>query len=62
MGSRVDLILQPPLAVTQVRERETDMALALVVRIVHRDQQPLSILPLPSKGDKAVVGPVALSQ
>src|SRR5438445_4390293 len=42
------------------RERQTDVALALVAGIVDGHDETLAVLPLPAPGEEAVVGPVAV--
>src|SRR6267143_6447697 len=44
----------------EVRERQTDIALALVAGIVDGHEETLAVLPLPAPGDEAVGGPVAV--
>src|SRR5262249_51873880 len=49
-----------PLVIIQVRERQPDIALALVRSVVHRDKQPRATRGLPRKGHEAIPGPVAV--
>src|SRR5262249_5525838 len=53
-------VLKPPLAITEVRERQLDITLALVGGIVHRHQQSVCTGAVPGKGQEAVPGPVAI--
>ena len=53
-------VLKPPLAVAEVRERQPDIALALVGGIVHRHQQSVCTGTVPGKGQEAIPGPVAV--
>ena len=53
-------ILEPPLAGAEVCERQSDVALALVGRIVHHHQQPCGSRAVPGKGQKTIPGPVAV--
>ena len=51
---------KPPLAVAEVRERQPDIALALIGGIVHRHQQSVCTGTVPGKGQEAIPGPVAV--
>ena len=50
----LELILEPPLTATEIRERQPDVTLALVGCIVHRHQQPLAVRALPGEGQEAI--------
>src|SRR5688572_13283184 len=54
------LIAQLPLFATQVVERQTHMALALVGGVVDSNDDPLGTDAMPGIGDETVVGPVAV--
>ena len=45
-------VLQSPLAIAEIWERQPDVTLALVGRIVHRHQQPLGTGTIPGKGQE----------
>src|SRR4030095_3258962 len=53
-------VLQPPLAVAKVCERQPDITLAPVGGIVHRHQQSVCPWVVPGKGQEAIPGPVAV--
>src|SRR4029434_11144796 len=53
-------VLQPPLAVAKLCERQPDITLALVGGIVHRHQQSVCPWVVPGKGQEAIPGPVTV--
>ena len=60
VDGRTHLILQPPRAAAEVRERQPDVALALVGGIVHGHQQPFAAGALPGERHEAIPRPVAV--
>src|SRR5262245_55171315 len=52
-----EYILQSPLAVAEIRERQPDVTLALVGRIVYRHQQRRGTGTVPGKGQETIPGP-----
>src|SRR4051812_4206780 len=60
IGRGAEEVPQAPGLAAEVREGEREVALALVLGVVHRDHHPLSARALPGGRDEAVVGPVAV--
>ena len=52
--------VKSPLPAARAGERQSNPALALVRRIVHRHDQPLVARALPGEDDETVIGPVAV--
>src|SRR5262249_39545944 len=57
---RTQQVLKPPLAASQTRERQPNVALALVRGVVHGREQPLLPGPLPGEDQEAIARPVAI--
>src|SRR5437762_1138399 len=55
-----DHILESPLAVAEIRERQPHVTLTLVGGVVHRHQQALAARALPGKGQEALPSPIAV--
>src|SRR5215470_9679015 len=60
VGRLADPVLEPPASAPEVREGQPHVALALVGRVVHGDEQPFAGRVLPGKGHEAVTRPVAV--
>src|SRR5262249_1733753 len=73
VGGWAELVLKQPVTVPEFRERQPNVALALVGSVVHGHKKPLPLAPtplprrerglppaLPGKSANAVAGPVAL--
>src|SRR6516162_6734040 len=53
------LILKPPLAASKIGKRQSDIALALIGSVIHRNQPTLIVWTQPPEGNKTIPGPVA---
>ena len=60
ISNLIHSILEAPHSLFQVLVRQKDVALALVRRVIDRNQQPLAVGSLPPKGEKAVARTVSV--
>ena len=58
-AGRAELILQPPFLAGKVRERQPNMTLALIGRVIHGDHEQFSLRALPGEDQEAIVRPIS---